>query len=147
MTPQNKSTQGVVKTYPNTINVISADSQSIACFGQESSKLRVCSGNWTEVMDLAMLNLIIEEHVLDNFINAVGRGGTTITTFRPLVIPVIRDTVISENSAYARYRVKPFPAYHDKEFLSRKTTAIDRYGFTTGMHVAPPHSPRAQLLS
>nr|CAD1838624.1 unnamed protein product [Ananas comosus var. bracteatus] len=96
MTPQNKSTQGVVKTYPNTIDVISTDSQSIACFGQESSKIRVCSGNWTEVMDLAMLNLIIEEHVLDNFINANkrGRGGTTITTFRSLVIPVTRDTVM-----------------------------------------------------
>nr|CAD1829360.1 unnamed protein product [Ananas comosus var. bracteatus] len=31
--------------------------------------LNLRSGNWTEVMDSAMLNLITEEHVLGNFVN------------------------------------------------------------------------------
>lgn len=102
MTPQNKSTQGVVKTYPNTINVISADSQSIACFGQESSKLRVCSGNWTEVMDLAMLNLIIEEHVLDNFIN----GSFTILAWSRVVHDFNQRTKLNFTKSYSQNRLK-----------------------------------------
>nr|CAD1840450.1 unnamed protein product [Ananas comosus var. bracteatus] len=38
-----------------------------------------------------------------------------------------------KNSAYAKCRDKPFPAYKDIEFLSGKTTATGRHGFTTGM--------------
>lgn len=72
MAPQNKPAQRVERTYPNTIDVVSTDTQSIASSGQESSKTRVCCGNWTEIMDSAMLNLMTEEHVMKVLPHSLG---------------------------------------------------------------------------
>nr|CAD1844366.1 unnamed protein product [Ananas comosus var. bracteatus] len=44
---------------------------------------------------------------------------------------------VQENPAYAKCRDKPFPAYKDITFLTAKTTAIERHGFSTEMALAP----------
>ncbi|XP_020082182.1 uncharacterized protein LOC109705818 isoform X1 [Ananas comosus] len=53
--------------------------------------------------------------------------------------PTDWDAVIRENPSYAKCREKPFPAYKDIEFLTGKTTATGRHGFTSQMPVG--HEP------
>nr|CAD1822760.1 unnamed protein product [Ananas comosus var. bracteatus] len=53
--------------------------------------------------------------------------------------PTDWDAVIQENPAYAKCREKPFPAYKDIEFLTGKTTATGRHGFTSQMPIG--HEP------
>nr|CAD1843504.1 unnamed protein product [Ananas comosus var. bracteatus] len=159
----------VRKNY-NIIEIASTESQSIKSHDHETSKTRVRYGNWTEVMGSAILNLMTEEHVLDNFVN----GSSTSLAWTRIVhdfnartkvnfakshlqnrlkvlkwqfiiyqtlanksgwgwdydrnIPIARDpsdwdAVVAENPTYSRHKDKPFPAYQDIAFLSRKTTA------------------------
>ncbi|XP_020088015.1 uncharacterized protein LOC109710013 [Ananas comosus] len=180
MASQNKAPNRTVNKNYNVIDITSTESQSIESHGAETSKTRVRSGNWTEVMDSAMLNLMTEEHVLGNFVN----GSFTPLSWIRIVhdfnartkvnfakshlqnrLKVLKrqfvmyqtlanksgwgwdydrniptagdpndwDAVVAENPAYSRYRDKPFPAYQDIAFLSGKTTATGRHGFTTGM--------------
>nr|CAD1818701.1 unnamed protein product [Ananas comosus var. bracteatus] len=127
----------------NIIEIASTESQSIESHGHETSKTKVRSGNWTEVMDSAMLNLMTEEHVLvlkrqfimyQTLANKSGLGWDYDRNIPTAGDPSDWDAVVAENLAYSRCRDKTFPAYQDIAFLSGKTTATGRHGFRTGMH-------------
>nr|CAD1836389.1 unnamed protein product [Ananas comosus var. bracteatus] len=47
------------------------------------------------------------------------------------------DAIIAENPTYAKCRDKLFPTYKDIAFLTAKTTATGRYGFSSGMAATP----------
>nr|CAD1818510.1 unnamed protein product [Ananas comosus var. bracteatus] len=69
MASQNTVPNRMVRKNYNIIEIASTESQSIESHGHETSKTKVRSENWTEVMDSTMLNLMTEEHVLGNFVN------------------------------------------------------------------------------
>nr|CAD1823078.1 unnamed protein product [Ananas comosus var. bracteatus] len=100
--PSKKSLQPNLKNKGLFIDVPSTDSQSLYGPMQESIKTRVRSGNWTEIMDSAMLNVMIEEHTLGNFVNG---------SFTPLAwIRMIRDfnekTKLGFNKVHLQNRLK-----------------------------------------
>lgn len=112
---QNKIAQRMVKKYSASIDVASNDTQSIESPFQESSKTRVRSGNWTEVMDSAMLNMMTEEHVLGNFIN----GSFTTLAWTRIVTNFNTRTKLSFMKTHLQNRLKVLK----RQFIMYQTLA------------------------
>nr|CAD1842663.1 unnamed protein product [Ananas comosus var. bracteatus] len=102
MASQKKAPNRAVNKNYNVIDITSTESQSIESHGAETSKTRVRSGNWMEVMDSTMLNLITEEHVLGNFVN----GSFTPLSWIRIVHDFNERTKVNFAKSYLQNRLK-----------------------------------------
>lgn len=99
MAAQNKTAQRMIRKYPNSFDIASTDTQSLEISYLETSKTKVRSENWTEVIDSVMLNLMTEEHVLVNFIN----GSFTTLAWSRIVHDFNKQTKLNFIKSHLQY--------------------------------------------